>query len=191
MAPRSKAQNEAQKEQTRQKLILTALQAFAEKGYASASMSYIAKEAGVSKGLSYHYFASKEELLDAIFNFLGEVGHSIEDQWEGKSPKERLRLTVEMTFAYIQQNPDLVRFMTSLVTQPDVVTLAADFIAQEKMRSIDNYIALFRALGYADPETEAYFFGAAIDGVSLGHLGLSAAYPLEKLKQRILDQYQL
>jgi len=191
MAPRSKAQNEAQKEQTRQKLVMTALKAFAEKGFSSASMSYIAKEAGVSKGLSYHYFASKEELLEAIFDFLGEVGHSIEDQWEGKSAKERLRLTVEMTFEYIQQNQDLVRFMTSLVTQPEVLSLAKDFIAKEKMSSIGNYIDLFKELGYEDPEAEAYFFGASLDGVSLGHLGLSGNYPIDKLKKRILDQYQL
>src|SRR5215471_11263371 len=40
-----------------------AAQAFAELGFPSASMNDIARRCGVSKGLLYHYYASKEQLL--------------------------------------------------------------------------------------------------------------------------------
>lgn len=47
-------------------IIDSALQVFAEKGYADATMTDIAKKAGVSTPVPYEYFKTKEELLFAI-----------------------------------------------------------------------------------------------------------------------------
>ncbi len=47
----------------RQLILETAAEAFAELGFPSASMNDIARRCGVSKGLLYHYYASKERLL--------------------------------------------------------------------------------------------------------------------------------
>ena len=47
-------------------IIDAALEVFREKGYASARMADIARRAGVSYGLVYHYFGSKEVLFDLI-----------------------------------------------------------------------------------------------------------------------------
>ena len=44
-----------------------AVRAFALKGYHACRVSDIAKEAGVAYGLVYHYFASKDEILDTVF----------------------------------------------------------------------------------------------------------------------------
>ena len=44
-------------------ILATAAQAFAESGFPSASMNDIARRCGVSKGLLYHYYPSKERLL--------------------------------------------------------------------------------------------------------------------------------
>ncbi len=54
---------------TQQSLILDqAALAFAELGYAAASMSDLAARCGVSKSLLYHYFKSKESILLALFD---------------------------------------------------------------------------------------------------------------------------
>lgn len=47
-------------------IIDAALEVFREKGYANARMADIARRAGVSYGLVYHYFGSKEVLFDLI-----------------------------------------------------------------------------------------------------------------------------
>lgn len=47
----------------RQFILESAAEAFAELGFPSASMNDIARRCGVSKGLLYHYYASKERLL--------------------------------------------------------------------------------------------------------------------------------
>ena len=102
MAPRSKEQNQAQREQTKQSLIITALQAFSEKIYAAASISSIPKESGLSKGLIYHYFNSKEDLLLGAFDYLNSFSAALFAKMENRSPKEQLRNTIEMTFPYAE-----------------------------------------------------------------------------------------
>ena len=54
------------KEARKDNLIDSALQVFAEKGYADATMTDIAKKAGVSTPVLYEYFKTKEDLLFAI-----------------------------------------------------------------------------------------------------------------------------
>ena len=53
-------------ERTRSLLLDAAEQVFAERGFISATLDDIAKAAGYSKGAIYKYFATKEELVDAL-----------------------------------------------------------------------------------------------------------------------------
>jgi AcrR family transcriptional regulator len=50
----------------RQELLDVAVRLFIEDGYDDASVNDIIREAGVSKGAFYHYFASKDDVLDAV-----------------------------------------------------------------------------------------------------------------------------
>ncbi len=54
------------KEEARSRILEAAKQVFAEKGYRQATMDDVARKLGVSKGALYLYFASKEELFEAI-----------------------------------------------------------------------------------------------------------------------------
>lgn len=54
-------------EQTRTLILETALSMFYERGYEETTMRAIAREAGVSLGNAYYYFASKENLIQAIY----------------------------------------------------------------------------------------------------------------------------
>lgn len=55
---------------TRQRILDTALQLFATKGYAETSMRDIATATGCSLGLAYRYFASKEDLVLELYRWL-------------------------------------------------------------------------------------------------------------------------
>jgi len=50
-------------EEVRERILRAAMRVFAEHGYFKAPASLIAKEAGVSKGLIFWYFRSKDELI--------------------------------------------------------------------------------------------------------------------------------
>lgn len=61
-----KPRYQRRKEDRPQEITAAALQAFAEKGYAATRVEEVAKRAGVSKGLMYLYFKTKEELFKAV-----------------------------------------------------------------------------------------------------------------------------
>jgi AcrR family transcriptional regulator len=56
-----------QKEERREQILDATLRVFSEKGYSGASMRDIAREVGVTEGLLYHYFESKEQLMNACW----------------------------------------------------------------------------------------------------------------------------
>ncbi len=55
-------------EETRAKLIGAARKAFAEKGYAAASMDELTAEVGLTRGALYHNFGDKKGLLQAVID---------------------------------------------------------------------------------------------------------------------------
>jgi AcrR family transcriptional regulator len=68
MSPRNEEQNELIKDERREQILSAALKVFARKGFAAAKISDIVARAGMSHGLVYHYFKSKEELGYAVLN---------------------------------------------------------------------------------------------------------------------------
>lgn len=50
-------------------ILLSALKVFCHTGYSAARIDDIAKEAGCSHGLVYHYFKNKEEIFNELANF--------------------------------------------------------------------------------------------------------------------------
>ena len=190
MSPRSKAQNIELQEKSRQQIIMAALEAFAQKGYAHTSVSYIAQQAGISKGLIYHYFDSKEQVLLGIFDLLLEQSAHIMDGWDKLNPKERLKYTIDQSLAFIQHQHQIMRFMFSLALQPDVISSLEPVMEREKKKNLDQFIALFADLGYADPTKEAMFTGAILDGAGFGFVGMKD-YPLELIRKKLYEYYDL
>ncbi len=190
MAPRTREENLRIQEQTRQKIVMAALQAFAEKGYASTTVSHIAREAGISKGLIYHYFSSKEEVLKGIFDMMVQEGEAIISHWENKAPKEKLRQTIDESVQFIKQRPSFMRFMMSLALQPAVIADLEEVMEAKKEEMMTRYQQLFADLGYDDPEAEAYYTGAVLDGAALGYMS-TKNYPLDKMIQILLNRYGL
>ncbi|WP_274425046.1 TetR/AcrR family transcriptional regulator [Chelativorans sp. YIM 93263] len=78
-------------EENRAKLIVAARKAFAEKGYAAASMDELTAEVGLTRGALYHNFGDKRGLLAAVVNQIDaemasraqEIGSRADDPWEG------------------------------------------------------------------------------------------------------------
>jgi len=54
-------------EEKRRVILDAAVRVFAEKGFHTSRVGDIAEEAGVAHGLLYHYFSSKDEVLETIF----------------------------------------------------------------------------------------------------------------------------
>lgn len=55
---------------TKENIVLAALRLFMTRGYKSVSLINVANEIGITKGGIYHYFSSKDELLQVSLHFL-------------------------------------------------------------------------------------------------------------------------
>jgi len=78
-------------EKNRAKLIAAARKAFAEKGYAAASMDELTADVGLTRGALYHNFGDKRGLLAAVVHQIDaemasraqEIGARAGDDWKG------------------------------------------------------------------------------------------------------------
>ena len=59
-------------EERKSEIVATACQLFLSKGYDSTTMKDVMRHLGIAKGTIYHYFSSKEELLEAVIDSVAE-----------------------------------------------------------------------------------------------------------------------
>ena len=122
----------------RRVILRAAITVFAHHGYHTSRVADVAREAGVAYGLVYHYFGSKEELLDTIFRrtwsrmleAVQEVEHS------GVPAREQLQAVARIVLGAWESDPDLVRVLIRGVARSpqlgnEVVELA--FAALERI----------------------------------------------------------
>jgi AcrR family transcriptional regulator len=106
-------------EEKRRLLLDAAVKVFAHKGFHAARVGDIAKEAGVAYGLVYHYFRSKDEILETIFRdtwtAMIESVRGVEDA--GGPAREQVRRVASIVLRSYVRNPDLVRVLVREVTR--------------------------------------------------------------------------
>lgn len=90
--PRTKEQFEAMKMASVEKINETGIRLFAHKGIAGTSINEIAKEAGISVGLMYHYYKSKEDLYTELVKtaICSAREFLVQLQAEEKTPTEKI-----------------------------------------------------------------------------------------------------
>jgi TetR/AcrR family fatty acid metabolism transcriptional regulator len=114
VAVRSPAQ-----EAKRRRILEAAVRAFARKGYHACRVGEIASEAGVAYGLVYHYFTSKDEILETIFRETwSQMLTAIEAvEEDGVPAAEQLRKVCAIVLRTWKRDPDLVRVLVREVTR--------------------------------------------------------------------------
>ena len=59
-------------EERKSEIVAAACELFLSKGYDSTTMQDVMRKLGIAKGTIYHYFSSKEDLLEAVIDSLAE-----------------------------------------------------------------------------------------------------------------------
>jgi AcrR family transcriptional regulator len=101
---RGNMKREEQKEQRKKQIISVALDLFVKKGYAATKVSDIAKAANMSVGLLFHYFESKEKLLEELTN-IGLQGTQMPLQMEYLDELNFFEKFTSQLIAYMQEQP--------------------------------------------------------------------------------------
>ncbi|MBU8893674.1 MAG: TetR/AcrR family transcriptional regulator [Bacteroidales bacterium] len=190
MSPRTPEQFEEIREATIQKIMEVALELFANEGYFQSSISKIAKKAGISKGLMYNYFESKEDLLKAIiFHGFDELLHLIDPNHSGILTQEELIHFIKKSFKTIKDHLVYYRLYFSLLLQAPVMKLfEKEFWAMFEPFFKILY-AYFEKEGYEDPQAEVYLFQSMLDGVGMTYVSDPENYPIDAVEKKIISMY--
>ncbi|MBV9942796.1 MAG: TetR/AcrR family transcriptional regulator [Solirubrobacterales bacterium] len=103
----------------RRVILDAAMRVFARQGFHTCRVSDIADEAGVAYGLVYHYFSSKDEILDTLFLerwnvMLAAIAEADRTQ---RSPREKLRAIAGFIVDSYRYEPELMKVIVVEVTR--------------------------------------------------------------------------
>jgi TetR/AcrR family transcriptional regulator, fatty acid metabolism regulator protein len=167
------AERAAGAEEKRRLILDAAVRVFARKGFHTSRVGDIAEEAGVAHGLLYHYFSSKDEVLETIFRenwgLLVERINAVEQS--GESAHDQLRHVAAIVLRTWRHEPDVVRVLVrEIARSPEVQERISDLV--KPIEAIRRIIERGQAGGEfrtdLDPALAAVVFYGGIDELLTG-----------------------
>ena len=164
---------------TRKKeIIMATLELAANKGLGNVSMNMIADKVGIKKPSLYNHFASKEELVEVMYQFLreeakknanvGAIDYTV--FFADKSALEILRMMVGGYFNMNKQE-HMMNFYKVIYSERSLNPMAAKIVAEETDKMIIATKQLFYAmevhklLHFTNPDMSAVSFAMTIHGL--------------------------
>ena len=190
--PRSVTTNQELREKSRERILSSALEVFAEKGYEAASISDVTERAGVSRGLVTYYFTTKQRLaaelldrwLDGIAAILDLPG----------TADERLAGIIDGALMAAATTLSVQRLAISLMMQPATHPVFAQVEADktDRLSQVEDAIrAIFAERGAADPAVEEMLLRATLEGVTVKMTIYPGTFPVESIRRRLHASYDL
>jgi TetR/AcrR family transcriptional regulator len=127
------------------RIINAAIKEFAQKGYDSASTNEIVKDAGISKGLLFHYFQNKKQLYLFLYEhmtaiFLEQILEKI--NWDEKDIFERYRQIASLKLELFLIYPEMVNFIKTIYMESSN-DVKSDLEAKGKELFASSFTKLF------------------------------------------------
>jgi AcrR family transcriptional regulator len=122
MSPRTAIQFKEIREEKRSLIMDTALEHFAREGFHNTTINHIAKHAGISKGLMYNYFKSKDELLAEIIDrSVNEMYMYFDTDRDGILSGNEFELFIRKLFTLLKEKRSFWQLFFQLIMQKDVM----------------------------------------------------------------------
>lgn len=191
MSPRTPEQNQALRNESRLKIIEAALRLFGSHGYERSTVRMIAQKAGIAQGLMYSHFASKEELLRAIFEqSMQEVFASFALAASDNPSSDTVERIIRAAFQVLQQRLDFWRLSYAVRMQPAVLAALGDELPAWITSVRATLERAFQAADVPAPAVEAELLFATIDGVAQHYVLDPTNYPLEAVIEILTARYR-
>ena len=181
----------------RRVILDAAVAVFARQGFHTCRVADIADEAGVAYGLVYHYFSSKEEILDTLFLerwdlMLAAIAEADREQ---TTPRAKLHAIASFIVESYRHDPDVMKVIIVEVTRA-ANTFGLTHLAKikEAYGGIATIVAdaqrdgLFRA--EIEPQLAAQAFYGLVEQVLTDWIFTSAAvgeHELRRAKDSIVE----
>lgn len=164
---------DAQKEKRRQEILDAGLDLFIRQGYAATKVADIAAAVGMSTGLMFHYFPSKEKLYEALISFGMSGPGTVMAQAAALQPLEFFTMAATQILTYIKADAFVAK-MFVLVTQamqndatPETVKAQlTGFSAVKESAKIITAGQEQGTIRNGDPLALSVLFWGAINGVA-------------------------
>lgn len=156
----------------------TALDLFSRNGYFSTNVSQLAKEAGVSTGLVYHYFECKTAILEATLK--DRVSSNIRLFGLFDVPIQRLDADgiLQQTFSVFKNNEAYWKLAFQVLLQknkfPNAYKIIYDSYDKPYLELLTNYFSYQK---YGNPQTNSQLYFSYINGMLFNYL--FRAYPID------------
>jgi TetR/AcrR family transcriptional regulator, fatty acid metabolism regulator protein len=160
-------------EEKRRLILDAAVRVFARKGFHQSRVGDIAREAGVAHGLLYHYFDSKDQLLETVFieNWSVLVGRIRAVEETDEQAADQLRHVAAILLRTWRHQPDVVRVVVrEIARSPEVQERIGELV--EPIGSIRRLVERGQERGEfradLDARLAATIFYGAVDAVLTG-----------------------
>lgn len=191
--PRTPEENDRIRQASKEKIRAAAMELFIKQGYYATSISDIAKQAGISKGLLYNYYKGKEELLSEMVEArIKEVVEVMEEAFTLNTPSEQLEHIINGAIDNIHQKPELHRFYLHLQTQPESdeeLIKYSHLIIEENARQFEFQCKIFESMGETEPRKRSLYFSSVLQGIMLMISTYQQGFPIEEIKNQIISEF--
>jgi AcrR family transcriptional regulator len=128
-------------DERRQQLLERGAELFTSHPYDKLSMSKIAAEAGISKGLLYHYFPSKRAFFEATLSAWAEQLRERTEPDPDQSPVEQLQSSLGGFLSMVEENAVAYRNLMQSATVPEIRDLIEEVRQQTAERILGGLYA--------------------------------------------------
>jgi AcrR family transcriptional regulator len=124
-----------------QKILDTSLSLFVEKGFHGTSTAEIAKTAGVATGTLFHYFKTKEELIDRLYIYTKEsILNEVQDDYDNTKPfKENVKSLWLKIVCFGIKNPYNFNFIMTFHCSPYITSFTKGRIEEKFVELLEVY----------------------------------------------------
>jgi len=152
-------------EEKRRQILDAAVRVFARSGFHTSRVGDIAEEAGVAHGLLYHYFSSKDEVLETIFreqwSVLVDRISAIEES--GEPAVDQLRHVAAIVLRNWRHQPDVIRVLVrEIARSPEVQQRIGELV--KPIAAVQRIIERGQASGELRGDLEPQFAAVAFYG---------------------------
>jgi AcrR family transcriptional regulator len=149
----------------RRELLDAAVRVFARKGFHASRVGDIAEEAGVAHGLLYHYFRSKDEVLETIFReSWGRLAAETDRiETSGVVLREQLRRFARIYLGSWLMTPELIAVLVREIARSPAVGSRVDDVSGI-FRSLERMIAAAKERGEVRADCNAQLAAWAVYG---------------------------
>jgi AcrR family transcriptional regulator len=210
MSPRTPGQFEEMREEKKNLIMKAALEQFSEIGFEATTINHIARRAGISKGLMYNYFKSKEDLLAAIINkSLSEIYLSFNPDHDSQLTTDEFELFIRKVFNVLREKRQFWKLLFRIMLQRGVYekifsknitpinvsgiplndftenmnSLLTDYFTRKQSSSGPDY----------DPVVEMLMFSNTMKGFALTYIFSAEFFPedyFEKMIDTLIKRYR-